>query len=288
MKLEVQLEHEGDSKMFEDLERYLKYHPNLTRFLFNPAGFTFLIGWFLFFGMSLGLIAIFVINATVAGKILEVALLEITAGREVAIPAGIGLGVPVLVVWGISFTQDLITTAWIYPAFYLFRSRNVGKENFAGYFFQKMEKNAEKNKEFVEKYGAVGLFFFMLIPFAVNGPLIGAVIGKLAGIRTRYILPTVIMATFTATTAWTLAWYFADDAVQRFVDRFGGHWIALGMVAILLVVVGATILGFLRDIRHFRIIRARREELVRRAQVSETLYAEGESPRSPEVHPPQK
>lgn len=260
MKLTVQLEEEGDTELFEDLERYLRYHPRVTRFLFNPAGFIFIMGWILYVGMVIGWIGIWLVDKAAAEKCVAVVIAELTGGREAAIPLGIiTFGLPPLLVAGISFTQDLISTAWIYPAFYLFRERNVGRDNFAGYFFAKMEHKAEEHKEFIERYGAVGLFLFMLIPFAINGPLIGAIIGKLAGIRTRYILPTVILATFTATALWTGLWYFASGPTQRFIDRFGAGWIALGMATIFAFVILATVIGFMRDVRRYKQLRRDRD-----------------------------
>jgi len=182
---------------------------------------------------------------------------------------------------GISFTQDLISTTWIYPAFYLYRKRNVGRENFAGYFFKRMEQKAEEHRAFIERYGAVGLYFFMLIPFAVNGPLIGAIIGKLAGIRTRYILPTVILATATATAAWTIAWYYAADQVSAFVEQYGGGWIAAAMIGAFLLVLSGTFIGFVKDMLQFR-----REKRARADQAAADAAA---APREdPPADPPPK
>ena len=282
MKLNVQFEADSDSELFEDLERYLRYHPRLTRFLLNPAGLTFAVGWVLYLGMIIGWFGIYLVDPEVARKSLVVVLTEFTAGREVAIPTGIiQLGIPVLLVAGISFTQDLISTTWIYPAFYLYRKRNVGRENFAGYFFKRMEQKAEEHRAFIERYGAVGLYFFMLIPFAVNGPLIGAIIGKLAGIRTRYILPTVILATATATAAWTIAWYYAADQVSAFVEQYGGGWIAAAMIGAFLLVLSGTFIGFVKDMLQFR-----REKRARADQAAADAAA---APREdPPADPPPK
>lgn len=274
MKVNVELEREGDSEMFEDLERYLKYHPAITRFLFNPAGFTFLMGWFLFFGMVLGWFGIYIVAPEKALDALAVLGLEAFQGREVAIPVGIlQYHLPPLLIFGISFSWDLLSTAWIYPIFYLYRRRNARNDNFAGYFFQKMEQKAQRNRAFIERYGAVGLYLFMLIPFAVNGPLIGAIIGKLAGIRTRYILPTVVLATFTASAAWTAAYYYAATKAQDFLARIDERWVTWGMMGILGVVLLFTGLGFIKDVRRFRRIRARRRQLARETHITETLYA---------------
>lgn len=282
MKFSVELEREDDSEMFEDLERYLKYHPTLTRFLFNPAGFTFLAGWLLFLGASVGLLGIAIVDPAMGARVVTVIATEVTAGREVAIPVGLDLGVPVLIVFGIAATQDLVTTSWIYPVFYLFRKRTIGTKGFFGYFFAKMERAAARNKAFVERWGAVGLFFFMLIPFAVNGPLIGAILGKLAGIRTRYILPTVVLATVTGAGIWTVLYRLAQPQVEAFSAKYGGIWVKLAVLAIFLYILLRVAWAFWRDVHTYRRIQARREALAQRGTIAQTLHAASEAPQGPE------
>jgi uncharacterized membrane protein len=276
--VQIQLERDGDSELFEDLERYLQRHPTITRFLFNPAGFTFAFGAILALGILIGWLGVLAIDASVASSILAMTVAEMTVGREVAIPFGlINLGLPALIVFGVAFTVDLITTTWFYPLFYTFRRRQRNRRSFWGFFFRKIEQDAEARREFVQKYGVIGLFFFMLIPFAINGPLIGAIIGKLVGIRTRYILPTVILATATATGAWTLGWMYFRPEVEWFIDTFGGHWIALGIGIIFAFVLGRAALGFLGDIRRYRVVEQHRQEIAKRLQaasVTQVLKAE--------------
>lgn len=285
MKFEVTLERDGDSEMFEDLARYLKFHPNLLRFLFNPAGFTFLIGWFLFLGMLIGWIGIWFLDPLAAAKIGATLAAEIFPGKEFAVPVGINLGLPPAIVFGAVFVQDLITTMWVYPLFYLFRRRHLGRQNFAGFFFAKMERNAKKHEQFIRRYGAWGVFLFMLVPFAVNGPLIGAIIGKLAGIRTRYILPAVVGATALTTGYWTLLWAFAQDHVQAFVDEYGGGWVVLTMVTVLVLYILKTLVEFRRDLKHFREIQRRRMTLLRQGGHEQTMVL-GESVEPESDGPP--
>ncbi len=278
MAIQVQVEREGDTQLIEDIVRFLKKHPNFGRFVLNPAGATFILGWFLALGILIGWLGIVIIDPATGANMMLMVITEFIAGREVAIPLGIvQLGLPVLIVFGIAFTQDLVTTTWFYPLFYTFRRRQRSRKTFWGYFFRRMEKQAEEHREKIQKYGAVGLFFFMLIPFAINGPLIGAIIGKLAGIRTRYILPTVVLATATATGGWTLAWAYFRPQAEWFVDAFGGRWIAVGIVVIFVLVIGKTVIGFLRDLRAYKRIERRREEIARRLKagtVVQVLRAE--------------
>lgn len=278
MPIQVQLEREGDTQLIEDLVRFIKKHPNVGRFVLNPAGATFILGWFLALGILIGWLGILIIDPPTGANMMVMVVAEFIGGREVAIPLGIvQLGLPALIVFGIAFTQDLVTTTWFYPLFYTFRRRQRARKTFWGYFFRRMEKQAEEHREKIQKYGAIGLFFFMLIPFAVNGPLIGAIIGKLAGIRTRYILPTVVLATATATGGWTLAWAYFRPQAEWFVDTFGGHWIALGIVVLFVLVLGKTVIGFLRDLRAYKRVERRRQEIAKRLKagtVVQVLRAE--------------
>lgn len=273
MKFEVQLEEEGDSEMFEDLARYVKYRPRLARFLFNPAGLTFLLGWFLFFGMTIGWITIALLDGDSARRIALTVATEVFPGKEAAVFLGVViLDVHPVIVWGISWIIDIITTTWAYPLFYLFRRRQLGRQNFFGYFFAKMERGAKRHQHKVEKYGGWGIFLFMLIPFAVNGSLIGAIVGKLAGVRTRYILPAVIGSTMLSSGYWVVLWYFFQDQTKVFVEEYGGPWIAIAIATVFALFLVKNVIDFWRDIRHFREIQARRRELIRRQRHEQTLF----------------
>jgi uncharacterized membrane protein len=261
MKFEVQLEEEGDSEMFEDLARYVKYHPRVARFLFNPAGFTFLIGWFLFFGMTIGWITIALVDPNSAQKIALTVATEFFPGKEAAVFLGIVvLNLHPVIVWG------------IYPLFYLFRRRQTGRQTFFGYFFAKMERSAKRHQKKIEKYGGWGIFLFMLIPFAVNGSLVGAIVGKLAGVRTRYILPAVIGSTMVSSGYWVVLWYFFRDQTAAFVAKYGGPWIAGGLAVLVVLFLLKNVIDFWRELRHFREIQARRRELIRSQQHEQTLF----------------
>lgn len=273
MKFDVHLEHDGDSELFEDLQRYLKYHPKFTRFLFNPAGFTFAMGTLLFVGMMIGWGAILLLDPPVAGQMATTLLTEVFPGKELATAVGIGFGLHPVIVFGIVFIQDLITTSWVYPLFYVFRKRQAGKDNFFGYLFTKIEHDAKKHEAFIRRWGAWGLFLFMLIPFAVNGPLIGAILGKLVGIRTRYILPAVVGATALTTGYWVLLWHYAHDTMERVVAGPYGTWVQAAFALLFASFIAWTVQGFLRDRREFRRVQAHRESLARRAHHTQTLVA---------------
>lgn len=64
--------------------------------------------------------------------------------------------------------------------------------------------SAERRKETVRKYGVIGLFAFVWLPFWMTGPVVGCMIGYLLGIRIWVNLITVLTGTYVAILGW--AW----------------------------------------------------------------------------------
>lgn len=67
---------------------------------------------------------------------------------------------------------------------------------------------AEKNKDKVRKYGIIGLFMFVWLPFWMTGPVVGCMIGYLLGMRVWVNLITVLTGTYVAILGW--AWMLRE------------------------------------------------------------------------------
>lgn len=67
-----------------------------------------------------------------------------------------------------------------------------------------------KYKDFFDKYGKYGLFLFVWFPFWMTGPVIGAIIGFLIGIKHYTTIMIVLSGTFLAIVAWT---YFLKELI---------------------------------------------------------------------------
>jgi len=61
---------------------------------------------------------------------------------------------------------------------------------------------AERHKDTVEKYGIIGLFAFVWLPFWMTGPVVGCMIGFLLGLRVRINITTVLAGTYVAILGW--------------------------------------------------------------------------------------
>ena len=68
----------------------------------------------------------------------------------------------------------------------------------------RMTAAAQNHRAQIQRYGIVGLFFFVFTPFWMTGPVIGAIIGFLIGLRTTTNLAVVLSATCVAICVWAL------------------------------------------------------------------------------------
>jgi uncharacterized membrane protein len=71
-------------------------------------------------------------------------------------------------------------------------------------FFQKTHEYREKYSTFFDRFGLLGLFIFVFIPFWMTGPIVGAIIGYLIGLSHFTIIVTVFVATVFAISMWGL------------------------------------------------------------------------------------
>ena len=172
---------------------------------------------------------------------------EIFAGREVGIPVALQAGVPPWLVAQVSFTQDIGSALLVYPLFQWLITRYHEADNAFMRRLRRIESAADRHQTYVRRWGPLGLGLFMLMPFLVNGPLVGLVLGRLAGLHERHILVAVVAATAVAAVSWTF-FFDAMRALVAGIHPWAGWFIAAAMLA---VVVGLATWDWIRDhLRH--------------------------------------
>ncbi|MCU0252781.1 MAG: small multi-drug export protein, partial [Vicinamibacterales bacterium] len=67
-----------------------------------------------------------------------------------------------------------------------------------------VRRSAEASQSRVARYGMIGLFAFVFLPFWMTGPVVGSVIGFLIGLKARHNLPIVLSATYAAVAIWAV------------------------------------------------------------------------------------
>ena len=132
---------------------------------------------------------------------------EMLLGREAAIPVARQSGAPRWLIAQVSATQDIGVFLLAYPLFLRLMSRPVKKKGWLRRRLEKIQEDADEHRGIVHRWGGFGVFLFMLVPFLVNGPLVGGIAGRLAGLRTTDILVPVVASTCIGAVAWT---YFYD------------------------------------------------------------------------------
>jgi uncharacterized membrane protein len=132
---------------------------------------------------------------------------EMVLGREAAIPIALGSQAPRWLVAQVSATQDIGVFCVAYPLVLRLMGRRGDRRGWLRVRLERIQADAERHRGLVHRLGGFGVFLFMLLPFLVNGPLIGGIAGRLAGLRTRDVLLPVVASTCIAAVAWT---YFYD------------------------------------------------------------------------------
>lgn len=142
---------------------------------------------------------------------------EMFAGREAGIPFAIG-HVNTLLVAQVSAMQDIAMAGVVYPGFLYLLARYRHRDNLVMRKLRRIEAQARSNRHFVDRWGPLGVFAFMMVPFLVNGPLLGAAMGRLSGIPTRFLILPVVLATVLCSVLWT---YFYDFLFSLVDPRWG-------------------------------------------------------------------
>jgi uncharacterized membrane protein len=96
-----------------------------------------------------------------------------------------------------------------------------------------MQVRAESQQAWVRRAGIAGLFLFVLVPFWMTGPIVGAIIGFLIGLGTPLNLAIVLTANSVAIVGWALSIY-----------EVGRVTAGLGQYALLAAVLAMALLGF--------------------------------------------
>jgi len=135
------------------------------------------------------------------------------AGKEGGIPLGISLGASPFLVGLTLLTADVALTLLLFPPVLHGLDAQEGKRGTFGRVLRGARRRADKHRRLVDRYGAAGLFLFLLVPFAFNGPLVGAVMGRLAGLSPLQSLATVVGAIATTTIVWTSLYAYGFRAL---------------------------------------------------------------------------
>lgn len=129
--------------------------------------------------------------------------LNLIIGREAGMSFGYASGFDHAHVVPLNIVIETIQVLVIYPLFVL-STRQLIRLRTLQPFITRIHHAAQTRGGRVRKFGIAGLFVFVFAPFWMTGPVVGAIIGFLIGLRLWVNLVVVLGSTYVAIGVWAL------------------------------------------------------------------------------------
>lgn len=181
----------------------------------GETGNILIVGMFLTLFLVLSILISYHVDVSFANKLTGIVLSNLFVGRVPALSFGYAAQLPHVVVISVNVITELILVCVLYPLFVL-SMQGILKVKALEEFFKEVTLKKQKHQEKFDKYGTVGLFVFVFIPFWMTGPIVGAMIGFLIGIKHYTTIVIVSIATTIAITLWGLFLQEIIDFLLKF------------------------------------------------------------------------
>jgi uncharacterized membrane protein len=159
--------------------------------------------------------------------------LNLIIGRAAGMSYGYANGLDHVQVVPLNMLVETIQVLVVYPLFVLSLRKLIQLPTLQP-FFARMQSAAQSRGGTVKKFGIIGLFFFVFVPFWMTGPVMGSIIGFLIGLRTWVNLSVVLVSTYITIGVWGLLLNELSDWAAT-VNELAPY--ALVLAIVLLVVV---------------------------------------------------
>jgi len=205
---------------------------NTKDFISSQEGKIFLAGITLFFTYLISIAVLYLLSVEDAKNLLVMSVTNLFFGRAAGISYGFTVAFSDTFIIIMNIAIELITVMIIYPLFVLSWNKSL-KIDFLRGFFINVKKQRIKYKSFFDKYGKYGLFIFVWFPFWMTGPVVGAIVGFLIGIKHYYTMAIVLFGTSLAIVIWT---YFLKEVIVL-LNQLSAHsaYIVLGLFLLIAV-----------------------------------------------------
>lgn len=141
--------------------------------------------------------------------------LNLIIGREAGMSFGYASGFSHAEVVPVNILVETTQVLVVYPLF-VQSTRHLIKLRSLEPFFTRIHHAAESGGGVVHKFGIAGLFVFVFMPFWMTGPVVGAIIGFLLGLRPLVNLFVVLTSTYIAIGLWALLLNELNDWASAF------------------------------------------------------------------------
>lgn len=201
--------------------------------LTSTEGRILLIGVALAFIYTLWLV-IKLINSPLESQILMgMTATDIMFGRATALLFGYSQELGHATVIPVCIIVETILVLLFYPLF-VFSWRHLLVIKWLRNTFERIHMVAETHKDKVQKYGIIGLFVFVWLPFWMTGPVVGCAIGFLIGLKARLNISVVLAGTSVAIFGWAFFMRHVHDRVASYTS-YAAVVIMVLLIAIIII-----------------------------------------------------
>jgi uncharacterized membrane protein len=152
-------------------------------------------------------------------------------GRAAGMAFGYSLGLGPGTIIPICMLIETLLVLIFYPLFVL-GWRRLLVVKFLRNIFERIQNAAEARKDFIHRYGIVGLFVFVWFPFWMTGPVVGCVIGFMLGLKVWINIPVVLAGTYVAIIGWSILLHQLHNSVASY-----SSYAAMVLMILLVIII---------------------------------------------------
>jgi uncharacterized membrane protein len=178
------------------------------------------------------------------------AIVHLMGGRAVGIATCLAAGISIFYTILYNFYLEVIIVLVAYGVIVLIM-RNVIQPKIFHSAVRQAELTAQKEKTKIKRYGVIGLFLFVMFPFFMTGPVVGAIIGYLLNYKAINNFLIVFSGTLTSIIFYALVGNGIIDFISQYVaidllQKWGSIVVGVGIL-VFLVYHLKTVKTFLDD-----------------------------------------
>jgi len=204
----------------------------LKKLFFTQEGLILLLSILITVCVSFFIISYYFIDPSFANKATGIIFTNIFVGRVPALSLGYAAKMSHFEVITLNIAAEMILVTLLYSLF-VFSYKGILKIKALEDFFIKVENKKDQHQEGFEKYGKLGLFIFVFIPFWMTGPIVGSIIGFLIGMKHFAVIFIVFLALIVSISLWGL---FLQEIID-FVISFDVRLLWLLILIVILVFI---------------------------------------------------
>ena len=167
--------------------------------------------------LCLYLLTLLFFDTGLYGVLSSTAIIHLMGGRGLGIATCLSAGLSTFATIAYNFFLEVIIVLVAYGMAVLI-IRNVIEPKLLKSAVRQAELTAQEQKTKIKRYGAIGLFFFVMFPFFMTGPVIGAIIGYLMHYKAINNFLIVFSGTLVAIVIYALIGNSVLDFVNGYVD----------------------------------------------------------------------